>query len=140
MEKNLKIMHIILCIASALLIIYSYRMGMNKIGDINHYITLQGIAVLLTIITIPIILKIYKNKTTNCDDKTFYKWNLIRMGTMIFVVGFNCLVYSIVHLTSQLLCAIIAAIVLIFFCMPKKEVEEAVKEQKENTNNTDTTI
>lgn len=133
-------MHIILCIASVLLIIYSYRMGMNKIGDINHYVTLQGIAVLLTIITIPIILKIYKSKTTNCDDKTFYKWNLIRMGTMVFVIGFNCLVYSIVHLTSQLLCAIISAIVLIFFCMPKKEVEEAVKEQKENTNNTDTTI
>lgn len=140
MEKNLKIMHIILCIAAVLLIIYSYHMGMNKIGDINHYVTLQGIVVLLTIITIPIILKIYKKKTTNCDDKTFYKWNLIRMGTMIFVIGFNCLVYSIVHLTSQLLCAIIAAIVLIFFCMPKKEVNEPIKENETNTNDTDTAV
>lgn len=140
MEKNLKIIHIIACIASLFLIIYSYKLSIGKPTCLySDYVSLQSISMLLTIVTIPVILKVYKNKTTELEkktnpDKVFYKWNIIRLSVIFFLICLNVIVYSITHLNSYLLCEIITFIILVFFCIPKKEIpaeEKTVQNQEQ---------
>lgn len=101
----------------------------DKIGNPQDHIGLQSISVLFTLISIPLVLKLYKNKVETgdpIDEKTYIQWNVIRLGVVDLAFCLNIATYTLVNTTSPLLCAAIVWIIHTFFCRPaeyKKEEE-----------------
>ncbi len=140
MEKNLKIIYVVLVVTSAVLSIYAYVLGSKYIGNPQEYVTLQSMSVILTLLSLPIILKLYNKKmmATGADREDyvdekhiFYKWNILRMSVTFVVICMNVVTYSLVHTSSPMICALIAWMFLTFFCIPKKIKMEEVKAEKE---------
>ena len=73
MEKNLKIIYVVLVVTSAVLSIYAYILGSKYIGNPQEYVTLQSMSVILTLLSLPIILKLYNKKmmSTGADREDY---------------------------------------------------------------------
>jgi len=153
MEKNLKIIYVVLVVTSAVLCIYAYILGSKYIGNPQEYVTLQSMSVILTLLSLPIILKLYNKKmmSTGADREDyvdekhiFYKWNILRMSVTFVVICMNVVTYSFVHTSSPMICALIAWMFLTFFCIPKKikinEVKKEVEEQSVEDKKGDETM
>lgn len=94
----------------------------NTIAQPEEWISLQSIAVLITLISIPLILKKYNSVKTQEEDPHSDKmaqWMLIRWLVINLVICFNACVYLIIGTPSQLICAGIALIFFLFFCKPE---------------------
>ncbi len=131
--KGLKILYwLFLAIAIAILLV-SYGINLNEVGDATQFIVLQTAATLLTIVSVPLIVKLSDNRVTSSDPKIFTKWNLLRMATPLAVFAICLLTYHLVKTDSSIICAVVCVLVFATMCRPGKNMGEK-KEKNEISN------
>ena len=94
----------------------------NSIAEPEKMIAIQSLAVLLTLITIPVVLKKYndvKSKEEDTHSNKVAQWMLVRWSSISLVIFLNAIVYVLIGTTSQLICAAMALVFLLFFCRPE---------------------
>ncbi len=122
--KGLKILYwLFLAIAIAILLV-SYGINLNEVGDATQFIVLQTAATLLTIVSVPLIVKLSDNRVTSSDSKIFTKWNLLRMVTPLAVFAICLLTYHLVKTDSSIICAVVCVLVFATMCRPGKNMGE----------------
>ena len=94
----------------------------------QHEFVLNMAVVMLSIICIPVAIRLFTLNTTkglrrmNNDEAltAYHVWSVVRMGILCITAVFGIVVYYIATSTSAALCALIALCVTIY-CWPSKE-------------------
>ncbi len=130
--KGLRILYWLLLVIAIAILLVSYGINHNEIGDATQFIVLQTAATLLTIVSVPLIVKLSDNRVTSSDSKIFTKWNLLRMATPLAVFVICLLTYHLVKTDSSIICAVVCVLVFATMCRPGKNLGEKKEESKEN--------
>ena len=88
----------------------------------NVVIMLQTFCILVTLIFIPLSLKLYDNirkKEEDPHSETLQKWGQYRLTLLEGVLFLDGIIYFLTDNSSQLICAGIVWIVILFFCKPE---------------------
>ena len=88
----------------------------------NVVIMLQTFCILVTLIFIPLSLKLYDNirkKEEDPHSETLQKWGQYRLTLLEGILFLDGIIYFLTDNSSQLICAGIVWIVILFFCKPE---------------------
>lgn len=128
--KGLKISYWAFLVIAIAILLVSYGMNLREVGDATHFIVLQTVATLLTIVSVPLNIKLSDERITSEDSKIFTKWNFLRMVTPIVVFAICMLTYHLVKTDSSIICAVVCVLVFATMCRPGKNLGEKKEEEK----------
>lgn len=128
--KGLKISYWAFLVIAIAILLVSYGMNLREVGDATQFIVLQTVATLLTIVSVPLIIKLSDERITTEDSKIFTKWNFLRMATPIVVFAICMLTYHLVKTDSSIICAVVCVLVFATMCRPGKNLGEKKEEEK----------
>ena len=122
--KGLKISYWAFLVIAIAILLVSYGMNLREVGDATQFIVLQTVATLLTIVSVPLIIKLSDERITSKDSKIFTKWNFLRMAIPIVVFVICMLTYHLVKTDSSIICAVVCVLVFATMCRPGKNLGE----------------
>lgn len=115
----------------ALCIITMFETGIIHEGELAGQATIEFYletgAIILTLLIIPLSLKLFTRKLNNLREltlrdaiKAYQRWNSVRLSLLAIIIWGNLILYYITLNNIGALCALISSIAALY-CIPSKE-------------------